>query len=209
MRGYSISAVLCIHHPYYRNDDFLAPFFAERGIRFYSITPPPEKYGTVQEDGTRLGEWYTQVETMGEAGQEGQEGGGVRDVARWLDEEHDLRVEELDGMPKRTLDSVWWPFTQHGLVSPPPTQIAEIWNYTASVHGAALTTPDQQEGGRHGDRLGSWRSLRRILLQAATAVTVVLVPRFYRSNQPPELVFRRLGQLVHVCSHFFLSGYTL
>jgi dethiobiotin synthetase/adenosylmethionine--8-amino-7-oxononanoate aminotransferase len=114
MRGYSISAVLCIHHPYYRNDDFLAPYFAERGIRFYSITPPPEKYGTVQEDGTRLGEWYAQVEKMGQAG---QEGGGVRDVARWLDEEHDLRLEELGGMPKRTLDSVWWPFTQHGLVS--------------------------------------------------------------------------------------------
>jgi dethiobiotin synthetase/adenosylmethionine--8-amino-7-oxononanoate aminotransferase len=114
MRGYSISAVLCIHHPYYRNDDFLAPYFVERGIRFYSITPPPEKYGTVQEDGTRLGEWYAQVEMMGEAG---QDGGGVRDVARWLDEEHDMRVEELDGMPKRTLDTVWWPFTQHGLVS--------------------------------------------------------------------------------------------
>ncbi|RSH95605.1 hypothetical protein EHS25_000697 [Saitozyma podzolica] len=114
MRGYSISAVLCIHHPYYRNDDFLAPYFAERGIRFYSITPPPEKYGTVQEDGTRLGEWYAEVEMMGEAG---QDGGGVRDVARWLDEEHDMRVEELNGMPKRTLDSVWWPFTQHGLIN--------------------------------------------------------------------------------------------
>jgi dethiobiotin synthetase/adenosylmethionine--8-amino-7-oxononanoate aminotransferase len=35
-----------------------------------------------------------------------------------LEREHEERIENLGGMAERTLDSVWWPFTQHGLVSP-------------------------------------------------------------------------------------------
>jgi len=65
--------------------------------------------------------------------------------ADWLDEEHLLRMEKLDGMPERTLSSVWWPFTQHGLVRTP--EIAE--------DGERWLTPGQQEGGGHGDRLGA------------------------------------------------------
>jgi dethiobiotin synthetase/adenosylmethionine--8-amino-7-oxononanoate aminotransferase len=100
--------VLCLEHNYYRNHEFLAEYFGDRGIKFWSMPPPPEKQGTVQEDAARLAEWYKSIEGGGaSAGQ----------AAAWLDEEHALRIKELEGMPRRTLDSVWWPFTQHGLVS--------------------------------------------------------------------------------------------
>jgi dethiobiotin synthetase/adenosylmethionine--8-amino-7-oxononanoate aminotransferase len=111
LRGYSISAVLSLNDDYYRNHHFLSDYFAERGVKFWNITSPPKKEGTREEDAVRLGEWYDSVEKGGES--------GVKDCVDWLDLEHQERIRKLDGMPERTLQSVWWPFTQHGLVSPP------------------------------------------------------------------------------------------
>ena len=111
LRGYSISAVLCLQDGYYRNHEFLQEYFNERGIKFWDVDPPPPKQGTREEDSVRLGEWYEDVEGMGV--------GKVGECAEWLEEEHQKRIETLDGMPERTLQSVWWPFTQHGLVRTP------------------------------------------------------------------------------------------
>ncbi|WVF72379.1 dethiobiotin synthase [Kwoniella sp. CBS 6097] len=113
MRGYSISAVLCLYDSYYRNDTFLEGYFKDRGVGYWTVKPPPEKYGTLEEDAARLGEWYSEVEKLGLR----EEGGGVSDAAAWLDTEHAQRLEKLAGMPQRTLDNVWWPFTQHGLIN--------------------------------------------------------------------------------------------
>jgi dethiobiotin synthetase/adenosylmethionine--8-amino-7-oxononanoate aminotransferase len=33
-----------------------------------------------------------------------------------LAKRHAERIAEIESMPQRTLDSVWWPFTQHSLV---------------------------------------------------------------------------------------------
>jgi dethiobiotin synthetase/adenosylmethionine--8-amino-7-oxononanoate aminotransferase len=63
----------------------------------------------VEEDRVRLGKWYEEVEAISE--------GGVAGTVDWLEREHEERIKSLDGMAERTLDSVWWPFTQHGLVS--------------------------------------------------------------------------------------------
>ncbi|ORY21589.1 adenosylmethionine-8-amino-7-oxononanoate transaminase [Naematelia encephala] len=108
LRGYHISAVLCLHQPYYQNHTFLADYFAERGVSFWTIDAPPERHGTVDQDAVRLGEWYAGIEGRGDS---------VGGVADFLDEEHDTRIAELEGMPQRTLNSVWWPFTQHGLIN--------------------------------------------------------------------------------------------
>lgn len=116
LRGYTVSAVLCLHQPYYQNHEFLSSYFAERGIPLYTINAPPEKYGTVEEDRVRLGKWYEEVEATSE--------GGVAGTVEWLEREHEERIKSLDGMAERTLDSVWWPFTQHGLVS---TLVACHW----------------------------------------------------------------------------------
>lgn len=109
LRGYSVSAVLCLHQPYYQNHEFLSSYFADQGIPLYTVNAPPEKYGTVEEDRQRLGEWYEEVEVSTE--------GGVAGTVDWLEQEHEKRIRDLDGMADRTLENVWWPFTQHGLVS--------------------------------------------------------------------------------------------
>lgn len=109
IRGYSVSAVLCLHQPYYRNHEFLTEYFADRDIPVYTVDAPPERYGTLEEDKQRLAKWYGEVESS--------EAGGVAGTVKWLDQEHEDRIRGLDSMAQRTLDSVWWPFTQHGLVS--------------------------------------------------------------------------------------------
>jgi dethiobiotin synthetase/adenosylmethionine--8-amino-7-oxononanoate aminotransferase len=75
----------------------------------YTVNAPPEKYGTEEEDRVRLGQWYEEVESISE--------GGVAETVNWLEQEHEERIRGLGGMPERTMDSVWWPFTQHGIVS--------------------------------------------------------------------------------------------
>jgi dethiobiotin synthetase/adenosylmethionine--8-amino-7-oxononanoate aminotransferase len=114
MRGYDIKAVLCLHDSYYRNDSFLREYFADRDIEFFDVRRPPEKRGTVEEDAARLAEWYAAVEGLGG---EGDGEGGVRAAVEHLANKHVQRLEEIESMPQRTLDSVWWPFTQHFLVS--------------------------------------------------------------------------------------------
>ncbi|KAL7422142.1 hypothetical protein Q5752_002785 [Cryptotrichosporon argae] len=113
LRGYTVSTVLCLHHPYYRNDDFLTPYFVERGIGFWDVRAPPEKRGTADEDKARLGEWYDYVERAGRE----EAGGGVKDAEAWIESKHTERVDEINSMPRRTLDQAWWPFTQHALVN--------------------------------------------------------------------------------------------
>jgi len=133
--------VLCLHDAYYRNDTFLREYFADRGVGFYDVRRPPEKRGTVAEDAARLAEWYASVEGYGgEAPGEG----GVRSAVEHLVQKHKERVAEIEGMPQRTLDSVWWPFTQHGLVS---------------FLGESQLTSGEQEGAGHGHRLGARRPL--------------------------------------------------
>ena len=107
IRGYSLSGVLCLNDPYYRNDDFLKPYFSDQGIRFWDIPAPPKKEGAVEEDGQRLEEWYASLEKDGR----------IEECVSWTDEEHFKRIEELDDMPERSLNSFWWPFTQHAVVS--------------------------------------------------------------------------------------------
>lgn len=126
LRGYDISAVLCLHDAYYRNDDFLQGYFAERGVGFFDVRAPPNKEGSVEEDAGRLGEWYAAVEK--------EEGAAV---AEHLADKHKRRIEEIESMPRRTLDSVWWPFTQHALVS-------------AKIQSLATLMEDQQARAGHG-----------------------------------------------------------
>jgi dethiobiotin synthetase/adenosylmethionine--8-amino-7-oxononanoate aminotransferase len=98
---------------YYRNHEFLDEYFRERGIDFWSFDSPHKKAGlSVEEDVRKLGEWYNRVE-------DGQTGPGdkMADVVRNLEEKHRNRIEQLESMPARTHKSIWWPFTQHGLVS--------------------------------------------------------------------------------------------
>ena len=94
---------------YYRNWEYLLSYFNERGVRLASLPLPPPKIGSIDDNFRTTDAYYTTLLSKGK----------VHSIDEYLDAEHEERIEELQSMPIRTLDSVWWPFSQHGLVKGP------------------------------------------------------------------------------------------
>ena len=104
LRGYHLDAVLTFREEYYRNFDYFQKFFAERGIQVGVVDSPPPKLPAVS-DAVQMAEYYAKI------------GGDLRGVVEGLQGLHEKRILELETAPRRTLDSVWWPFVQHGMVT--------------------------------------------------------------------------------------------
>lgn len=109
LRGYSIDAVLLFRDAYYRNWEYLKPYFEERGIHLAAIDYPPPRIADLEEDLVSTEQYYqTLVPQNGRS--------DIHEVIDCLGACHKRRIQELDSLPRRTLDTVWWPFVQHGLV---------------------------------------------------------------------------------------------
>lgn len=109
LRGYSLDAVLIFREDYYRNWEYLAEYFAERNIHLTSLPQPPPKLADIESNYQGTNAYYRSI----------LEDGDVKDFDDFLDKRHSERIEELETMALRTLNSVWWPFAQHGLVKGP------------------------------------------------------------------------------------------
>jgi hypothetical protein len=83
----------------------------------------------------------------------------MADVVRRLEERHEARIAELESMPGRTQKSIWWPFTQHGLVG---------LDDAFPMNGNVLIVSSRRYVGeqgvrRHGHRFGQGRHVRCVL----------------------------------------------
>ncbi|TFY75705.1 hypothetical protein EWM64_g8305 [Hericium alpestre] len=112
LRGYIVDSILLFKDDYYRNWEYLTSYFAERGVSVSAFDPPPPRETENQKDVDATENYYQSLVP------ESQEG-GLFGVLHTLDERHRQRIAELESMPQRTLDTVWWPFVQHGLVKDP------------------------------------------------------------------------------------------
>ncbi|KAI5998832.1 pyridoxal phosphate-dependent transferase [Pisolithus albus] len=119
LRGYAVDAVILFRDRYYRNYEYLSSYFATRGLRVLSLDPPPPLPGGLDGD--------------------------IFEAVRHLDDCHTRRIEELDTMPRRTLDTVWWPFVQHGLINSETdvTVIDSAWGDFFSVYERAPGSPSK------------------------------------------------------------------
>lgn len=108
LRGYDIDAVVLFRDEYYRNWEYLKPYFEERGIFLEAIDHPPPKLSNAGEDFTSTENYYESLVS--------EETTGIGNVIDHLDACHRRRLQELESMPRRALDSIWWPFVQHGQV---------------------------------------------------------------------------------------------
>ncbi|KAI0090188.1 onanonoxo-7-onima-8-eninoihtemlysoneda [Irpex rosettiformis] len=107
LRGYDVDAVLLFREDYYRNWEFLEPYFGERGLKVGALATPPEKHADAATNFTQTDQWYQKLLSPADS--------ALFDILSHLDERHIRRLEELHSMPRRTLDTIWWPFVQHGL----------------------------------------------------------------------------------------------
>ncbi|KAG5645824.1 hypothetical protein DXG03_005165 [Asterophora parasitica] len=119
LRGYIIDAVLLFRDAYYRNSEYLTPYFAEKGVWVGALDKPPPKVANVDENFTLTEKYYDRLvrQTKDDINSGSEGSTSITDAVRHLDERHATRLAELDSMPRRTLDTVWWPFVQHGLIT--------------------------------------------------------------------------------------------
>ena len=109
LRGYIIDTVLLFKDPYYRNWEYLEPYFAEHGIKVSAVDPPPPREADTRQNFITTEEYYRKLVSNDKTG-------GLLHVIEHLDQRHEERIKELHSMPRRALDTVWWPFVQHGLI---------------------------------------------------------------------------------------------
>ncbi|KIJ57001.1 hypothetical protein M422DRAFT_198361 [Sphaerobolus stellatus SS14] len=111
IRGYRIDAVTMFSDNYYGNHEYLKQHFAEQDIPFFSVPQPPARFEDPKQDFAATDKYYSSIS-------DGTDSlfGTVYQIDKQLDDTHTRRIEELESMPRRTLDSIWWPFVQHGLV---------------------------------------------------------------------------------------------
>jgi dethiobiotin synthetase/adenosylmethionine--8-amino-7-oxononanoate aminotransferase len=136
LRGYIVDAILLFRDDYYRNCDYLSPYFAERGVHVTSLDPPPSRQGNIEKDISTTESYYAKLVPRSLDSE-------IFRAQRHLDERHAHRIEELDSMPRRTLDIVWWPFVQHGLVKldKDVTVIDSAWGDFFSVYDSSSSEP--------------------------------------------------------------------
>ncbi|KAG5728390.1 Adenosylmethionine-8-amino-7-oxononanoate aminotransferase [Termitomyces sp. T112] len=108
LRGYIVDAVLLFRDPYYRNHEYLTQYFAERDVWLASFEKPPHPLSSPDENFKSTDAYYNRLDS-------------VLDTVNHLDSAHTSRLAELDSMPERAIDSVWWPFVQHADYQHPAT----------------------------------------------------------------------------------------
>ena len=107
LRGYDVDAVLLFKENYYRNWEYLESYLGERGLKVGALPTPPEKHVDPATNFTQTDQYYQDLLSTPD--------GVLDDIISHLDGKHAQRLEELQSMPRRTLDTIWWPFVQHGL----------------------------------------------------------------------------------------------
>lgn len=139
LRGYIIDAILLFRDEYYRNYEYLTQYFAERGTHVTALDPPPPRLDYI-ENVANTEKYYSDLvpDTLK---------GDIFTALEHLDQCHARRIEELDSMPRRTLDAIWWPFVQHGLVKTEKdvSVIDSAWSDFFSIYDASSgkTSPSQ------------------------------------------------------------------
>ncbi|KAH6909089.1 onanonoxo-7-onima-8-eninoihtemlysoneda [Coprinopsis sp. MPI-PUGE-AT-0042] len=109
LRGYIVDAVVMFRDEYYRNWEYLTPYFAERGVHVVAVDAPPPRQSDRSQDLIDT-EFYYEFVTRS------NKEGSISSVVDYLDARHATRLKELETVPERTLKSIWWPFVQHGTV---------------------------------------------------------------------------------------------
>jgi dethiobiotin synthetase/adenosylmethionine--8-amino-7-oxononanoate aminotransferase len=107
LRGYEIDHVLCFRETYYENYRFFEKYFKEeRGIKVKVVDSPPERVSCQKLDSKNMFEYYEKLQGPNE----------LQRVVETLQIIHEKNLENLKSSRKRSLDQIWWPFVQHGLI---------------------------------------------------------------------------------------------
>ncbi|KAH0536615.1 putative secondary metabolism biosynthetic enzyme [Glutinoglossum americanum] len=132
MRGYDVDSVMLFRDTRYQNDEYLSEFFKNHGISTFSLPSPPVRRDCAREDGEAMAEYYERVTKLDE----------VDEMISLSVTRHKARVESLETLANRANKHIWYPFTQHGDMSPSSIMAID------SAHGDFFQTCKPNPSGR-------------------------------------------------------------
>lgn len=83
------------------------------GVMVEVVQRPPERVENEQEDRERMEEYYASISASASSSLLSTHEPLLRTVEH-LKRRHKERIERIESMPRRTVDTMWWPFVQHG-----------------------------------------------------------------------------------------------
>ncbi|KAI0996990.1 Bifunctional dethiobiotin synthetase/adenosylmethionine-8-amino-7-oxononanoate aminotransferase [Podosphaera aphanis] len=107
IRGYDVNVILQFEDLNFQNYDYLRRYFNTRGVPSLVIPPPPPRFPNPEEEYHSMKEYYSKISQLDI----------VRDTLSMLLEKHRTRVEKLEQMSTEAHSKIWYPFTQHKLIS--------------------------------------------------------------------------------------------
>ncbi|WAQ88313.1 hypothetical protein PtA15_9A440 [Puccinia triticina] len=117
IHGYDIDLLVILKEEYYENYAYLKRWATERDLDFAAVDSPPE---LITNDATKefeqMNEFYERIT---------QPQSSVSNAVQTLQARHLRRVDELESMPERALNQIWWPFLQHNSLTT-PSQVTVI-----------------------------------------------------------------------------------
>ncbi|KAL2064072.1 hypothetical protein VTL71DRAFT_4566 [Oculimacula yallundae] len=108
IRGYNLDLLLQFEELKYQNHSYLKTFFEKKDILSLSLPLPPPRSQNIEEDIEIMSEYYEKMSNLNQ----------VDETISRLAEKHVARINNLEEMPTRAHQSIWYPFTQHRDVSP-------------------------------------------------------------------------------------------
>ncbi|KAG8872031.1 hypothetical protein FRB97_008101 [Tulasnella sp. 331] len=117
LRGYDVESLLIFKEDYYRNWEYLTKWFADRNrgtvgtkVHVSILERPPARHSDPTHDHQMMEGYYATVcdSTTGSNPLEAS--------LEHLESRHEARIRNLESMPRRTMEHIWWPFVQHGMV---------------------------------------------------------------------------------------------
>ena len=108
IRGYDVEALLCLHEGYYSNWKFFDKWAEEKGLAFGMLKQPPQVLDNRSGDIDQMHRYYASISE-----QDLDQRLSLQSVLQHLRQKQDARHRDLESMPSRTRQSVWWPFVQH------------------------------------------------------------------------------------------------
>ncbi|KAI0898877.1 bifunctional dethiobiotin synthetase/adenosylmethionine-8-amino-7-oxononanoate aminotransferase [Annulohypoxylon nitens] len=107
LRGYDIETILVFQDSEYDNEKYLKDYFTPHGIPVVSLPRPPSKANDGNADAKVMLQYY----------EEKGESSAARKILDHLDRKHQARIERLQSMSDGAFKKIWYPFTQHKLIS--------------------------------------------------------------------------------------------
>ncbi|KAK4049252.1 hypothetical protein OIO90_005541 [Microbotryomycetes sp. JL221] len=124
MRGYDVDHVLMFKEDYYENYRYLFKWFTQdKGINLTFVDKPPRRDSNHSQDVDNMQQYYASLSDH-------DQHSPLQHVVKTLQQRHEQRLNDIRTSSQRTLDKVWWPFVQHGLIQE-PNQVMVI----DSAHG--------------------------------------------------------------------------